>query len=207
MNFDFNNPTVLIAAAAIILLIVIGIALAVYKRKKTTAALRSRFGPEYELALKEHRNAGNAESRLLERVKRVEGLKKHELTEAERERFLRDWQGVQARFVDRPKSAVTEADELVSNVMQARGYPASGFEQRAADISVDYSRLVDSYRSANAIAVRAATDGATTEELRTAMIQYRGLFDELLAVSTTVAESRKPVYTEPAVDVVQRRAS
>jgi Ca2+-dependent lipid-binding protein len=207
MNIDFHNPTVLIVAAAIVLLIVIGIALAIHKRNKTTAELRSRFGPEYEVALKEHRDASKAESRLLARVKRVEGLKKREVTEIERERFLRDWQAVQARFVDRPRSAVTEADELVTSVMQARGYPASEFEQRAADISVDYSRLVDSYRSANSVAMRAATDGATTEELRTAMIQYRGLFDELLAVGTPAAESRKPAYTEPAVDAAQRRAS
>jgi len=41
---------------------------------------------------------------------------------------------VQSHFVDSPKEAVTEADDLVSSVMQSRGYPVSDFDQRAADV-------------------------------------------------------------------------
>jgi hypothetical protein len=39
---------------------------------------------------------------------------------------------------------------------------------------------MENYRLANAIAVRPGRVEATTEELRTAMIQYRAIFDELL---------------------------
>jgi hypothetical protein len=49
-------------------------------------------------------------------------MKIRELDAAERERFSAQWVSLQARFVDYPKGAVTEAGELVSSLMQARGY-------------------------------------------------------------------------------------
>jgi hypothetical protein len=91
-----------------------------------------------------------------------------------------EWQTIQSRFVDHPKAAVTEADDLVNALLEARGYPRTGFEQRAADVSVTYPRVMDNYRLAHDIAVRPGRVEATTEELRTAMIQYRGIFDELV---------------------------
>ena len=72
--------------------------------------------------------------------------------------------------------------------MKALGYPVSDFDQRAADISVDHPRVVDNYRSAHEIAMRVGKDQATTEDLRTAMIHYRSLFEELVQVPTTVKE-------------------
>lgn len=112
--------------------------------------------------------------------KRVEKFPIRELAVDERERFVTEWRVVQSRFVDDPKGAVREADELVSRLMQARGYPMSDFEQRAADISVDHPRVVDNYRAAHMIALRHRKGEATTEDLRSAIIYYRSLFDELL---------------------------
>ena len=74
----------------------------------------------------------------------------------------------------------------MSSLMKTRGYPESDFDQRAADISVDHSRVMENYRSAHEIAVRVGKSEATTEELRTAMIHYRSLFDELVQVSASV---------------------
>ena len=64
--------------------------------------------------------------------------------------------------------------------MKARGYPVSDFEELAVDISVDHPRVVENYRSAHDIAIRAGKDDATTEELRIVVIQYRSLFEELM---------------------------
>ena len=50
---------------------------------------------------------------------------------------------MQSRFVDDPNGAVTDADRLVEEVMQSRGYPVSDFDQRVADISVHHPRVVD----------------------------------------------------------------
>ena len=104
----------------------------------------------------------------------------------ERERFSKQWESVQSRFVESPKGAVTEADDLVSSLMKTRGYPVSDFDQRAADISVDYPRVAGNYRSAHEIALRIGKDEASTEDLRTAMIHYRSLFQELVQRPTSV---------------------
>ena len=68
--------------------------------------------------------------------------------------------------------------------MQTRGYPVTDFDQRAADISVDHPRVVDNYRSAHEIALRLRKGEASTEDLRTAMIHYRSLFEDLVQVQT-----------------------
>ncbi|MGC1871083.1 MAG: hypothetical protein WA700_09010 [Acidobacteriaceae bacterium] len=182
------NPTdlKLIAGAGVIVLIIIAVvALYLQKRRRTTAGLRKRFGTEYDRAVLLQGSEHKAEVKLADRETRVENLKIRDLGAAERERFMAEWTSVQSRFVDHPKSAVTEADELVSSLMQARGYPVSDFDQRAADISVNHPRLVECYRSAHGISVRPDSGQASTEELRTAMIHYRTLFDELIQVQTS----------------------
>jgi hypothetical protein len=110
----------------------------------------------------------------------VAALSTRELGITERERFVTEWHTVQSRFVDHPRVAVTEADDLINALLKTRGYPEAGFEQRAADLSVRYPRVVQDYRQAHSIIVRPGQVEATTEELRTAMIQYRNIFDELL---------------------------
>ena len=186
MHLNLTDLRLIAGVVVIVLLIVVGVALFVRNRRKTTAGFRNRFGPEYDRAVLEHGSEHKAEAKLADRETRVEGLKIRTLTPAERGRFSADWQSVQSRFVDHPKSAVTEADELVSSLMQARGYPVADFDQRAADISVDHPRLVENYRSAHGVAVRLGRDEASTEDLRTAMIQYRNLFNELVEEQTPV---------------------
>jgi hypothetical protein len=187
MNFDtstLTSPPFIIGAAVVVLVIVIAAAFVAHQHKRKTAELRRRFGTEYDLTLAEERSARKAEAKLLARVKRVEHLKLRELTESERAGFLAEWTAVQSRFVDRPRGAVIEADELINSVLQARGYPSVGFDQRAEDISVNHCRLVGPYRSAFAITSRAGRNESTTEELRTAMIHYRAVLEELLNVAT-----------------------
>jgi hypothetical protein len=82
--------------------------------------------------------------------------------------------------VDDPKGAVTLAESLVTDVMQARGYPIADFDQHAADISVDHPIVVQNYRAAHDIALRHGRGQASTEDLRNAMVHYRALFQELL---------------------------
>jgi len=186
LNIDYQNPAFIIGAAVALLAIAVIIALIVDRRRKATLGLRNRFGSEYDYCLRELKARDKAEAELQSRIQRVDRLKVRELTSSERARFVADWGAVQSRFIDHPRGAVTEADELVNAVMQARGFPAIGFAQRAADISVHHAYLVDSYRSAHGITVSAAKNEATTEELRTAMIHYRTLFDEFLQVTAPV---------------------
>jgi hypothetical protein len=187
MNLDLLDPKVIVLAAVVVILIIAGaVWLYVRQRRSTTADLRQKFGPEYDRAVLAHGSERKAESNLTEREKRVEKLKIRDLDPIEHERFSRQWKSVQSHFVDSPKGAVAEADDLVSSVMKARGYPISDFDQRSADISVDHPRLVENYRSAHDIALRVGKDEATTEDLRTAMVHYRSLFEDLMQVPTIV---------------------
>jgi hypothetical protein len=121
-----------------------------------------------------------AERALQEREKRVASFVIHPLSEADRTRFSDLWRSIQARFVDDPAGATDEADRIIGDVMQMRGYPVADFEQQAADLSVEHPDVVNNYRAAHAVAVRASQGEATTDELRVAFIHYRALFQELL---------------------------
>jgi hypothetical protein len=156
----------------------------VFVRNRRTENLRKRFGPEYERTVREI-GPRRAESKLREREKRVEKFSIRELSISERQHLLSEWRVVQSRFVDDPRGAAEDADALVNKVMQARGYPMSDFEQRAADVSVDHPRVVDNYCAAHEIALRQRRGQASTEDLRNALIYYRSLFDELLDTMST----------------------
>jgi hypothetical protein len=186
MNEYLQDPKYIMLAGVVILVIVVLAWLFVQKRKSTTADLRRKFGPEYERTVQQQGSERKAEAKLSDRQQRVEKLNIRDLDPMERERFSKQWESVQSRFVDSPRGAVAEADDLVSSLMKTRGYPVSDFDQRAADISVDHPRVVENYRSAHEIALRVGKNGASTEDLRTAMIHYRSLFEELVQVPTIV---------------------
>ncbi len=169
----------LIVIGLLVLLAVILIAwLSLQKRR--SERLRERFGPEYQRTVEQYGDKRRAEEELAGREKRVQALDIHPLTLQERDHFQEEWRTVQAEFVDAPDKAVTEADLLVQQLMQARGYPVGDFEQRAADISVEHANVVTHYRTAHDIAQRDGQGKGTTEDLRQAMVHYRALFDELL---------------------------
>lgn len=179
---DYTSPAVVAGLITVVLVATVAIALVIVNKNRRSRALKARFGSEYDLTLRRTHNKNKGEALLAARVERVERLNISPLPEALRAKFLLRWEAVQWRFLDHPRGAVTEADELVNELLMASGYPVAGFEQRAADISVDHARLVESYRRANIITQSAGRNEATTEELRTAMIYYRALFEELLDV-------------------------
>ena len=109
----------------------------------------------------------------------------------ERERFGTQWRRLQALFVADPEDAVRQAEELVAEVMRARGYPITDFEQRAADVSVDHPQVVEQFRLARATALRNERGEATTEEMRQAMIGYRALLGDLLEAKPAPSSLRQ----------------
>jgi hypothetical protein len=169
-----------------------------FRRKqsqKQSHKLQERFGPEYDRTVSELGSRTKGESELKAREKRVERLEILPLAPAEAARFSEAWQALQGRFVDNPKGVVVQAEQLVRELMEKRGYPMGDFERRAADISVDHPDVVANYRSAQAIAVRDQKGTADTEELRKAVVHYRALFDELLEVR----EPRQEIIAEKQV--------
>ena len=170
---------IIIAVAAVVVLAIVGIAL--FIRKRRTEKLRTRFGSaEYTRAVTEGGSQQKAEAALDARAARVEKLHIKPPGAGDRTRFIDSWAKVQARFVDGPGSAVTDADQLLTDVMSTRGYPVSDFEQRANDISVDHPLVLENYRAAHPSALRQSQGDADTEDLRQAMIHFRTLFEELV---------------------------
>jgi len=176
---DSPNSMLLAGIAIVILL---AIAAWLYLRNRQTKDLQQRFGPEYDRTVEALGSPSKAESELKARQKRVAQMKLVPLAPAEAARFSQAWRALQSQFVDNPKAVLAEADRLVCDLMQKRGYPMGDFEVCAADISVDHPAVVHHYRAAHDIALLDARGQADTEALRQAVVHYRALFAELLEV-------------------------
>jgi hypothetical protein len=181
------NTTYTIIAVVLILLITGAILAPIFSRRNRSTRLQGKFGPEYDHTVQTLGDEKKAHTELEARQKHVASLDIHPLSATEGERYVADWAAVQSKFVDEPGQAVIDADRLIMEVMQLRNYPVADFEQRAADLSVNYPELVSNYRAARVIAVKNEQYLADTEELRQAMIHYRSLFEELLEIEPVMA--------------------
>lgn len=171
--------TWVLLAVVVVLLVIIGVLVA---RQQRSRRLKDEFGPEYGRVVAERGDQHAAEKELADRRQRIGRFEIRTLEPAARERYLEQWGASQRHFVDEPVTAVGQAHELVQRVMRDRGYPVDeDFEQRAADISVEHPDVVENYRAAQEISLRARGGEASTEELRQAMVHFRALFDDLLA--------------------------
>ena len=174
-----DNTTLLIVGIVIVLVIGAMLVMA-FTRVQRSKRLQERFGPEYERIMNEAGDKRKAETELEARLAHVEGLEIRTLPAQDVNRFVQEWQATQAEFVDEPLASVQKADHLIREVMQTKGYPVDDFEQRAADISVDYPELVTDYRGLHLIAKKEEDDQVSTEEMRQAMVHGRALFENLV---------------------------
>jgi hypothetical protein len=146
--------------------------------------LKQRFGPEYDRMVADQQSHRKAEAELTSRERRVRSFDIRPLTAAARAEYSAQWASIQERFVDEPASAVSQAQQLVTAVLQDRGYPTEGYEQILADLSVEHARNLEHYRAAHALSESSANGSASTEDMRQAMIHYREMFDDLLDDNT-----------------------
>jgi hypothetical protein len=77
------------------------------------------------------------------------------------EGFKQRWDQIQVRFVDEPQASVKQADDLVQELMQRL---ADNFAQERSRLDQQWER----------------GEEASTEDLRTALQQYRSFFRRLL---------------------------
>ena len=181
-----NTTYTLIIAVVLILLIAGAVLGPAFFRRKRSERLQGKFGPEYDHTVQALGDEKKAHTELEARQKHVASLDIHPLSAQDGDRYVANWAAVQSRFVDEPGQAIIDADRLIMEVMQLRNYPVADFEQRAADLSVNYPGFVSNYRAARVIALKNEQSLADTEELRQAMIHYRSLFEELLEVEPAV---------------------
>ncbi|KOV90537.1 hypothetical protein [Streptomyces sp. NRRL B-3648] len=163
------------------------------------SSLKRRFGPEYERAVALHDgDTKAAERELAERVERHGELRERPLDGTERQRYADRWTSVQEHFVESPREAVAEADRLLAELAAERGYPdGARYEEQLAALSVHHPEHVDGYRQVHRAArlgAGAEESGSQTEELRSALLGARALFDEL--TSTEPGRHRAPTGAE-----------
>jgi len=186
-----TNTLVVVVITAIVMLAIGSWLGVVFSRRQRTKNLQKQFGSEYERTISEVGDQREAEDELQARVDHVKSLDIQPLSEEQTERFAYDWRSTQAKFVDQPIVAIQEADRLIKEVMAARGYPVEDFEQRAADISVDYPNLVVHYRGMRDITTRSEHEEVSTEDMRQAMVHCRALFEELLGAEVSEYKNQK----------------
>jgi hypothetical protein len=185
MSTGVWSGIVLAIIIIVVLVVVIGLITRVVGRRRHSQRLHETFGPEYDRTVSHYGSRDRAEAELQGRQERVQGFNIHPLAPADHARFSEAWRATQARFVDEPAAATAAADRLVTDLLVVRGYPMHEFEQRAADVSVHHPDVVANYRKAHATSLASEQGQASTEDLRTAMIHYRALFDELLGKAET----------------------
>jgi hypothetical protein len=149
--------------------------------------MRRQFGPEYDRLAKEL-GSRKAAAELTARQRRVDALGIHPLSAEQQARYSGEWTTVQEQFVDAPAAAVSAADTLIWDVMRDRSYPADNKDASVEALSVYHARPLDGYRQAQDI----RTESASTEELRTAMIRYRALFQDLVGVPAGQGTLQRP---------------
>ena len=149
------------------------------RRRRHQDELKTRFGPEYELAVARQGRKG-AEQVLEERLSAYEDIQHPSIGPSERETHTLDWRQAQYRFVDSPERAIREAEHIVVTVMEQRGYPAEDASSRADALSVDDPGLANSYRVAHQAFLMADRGAASVDQLLDAFFLYRELLEFLL---------------------------
>jgi len=193
------SRTITIVLIIVVLVIIAAIVYGVQTGRRRK--LQSTFGPEYDRAVADTGNRTEAEKELREREKRHAELRLRELSPESQQRYGAAWEEVQIQFVDNPSEAVGTADELVTRLITERGYPTAEYDERLADLSVEYADTLQHYREAHAISERNTTGQASTEDLRLALVHYRALFADLLGtdpVSTTPGTTTSDPDDAPA---------
>jgi hypothetical protein len=179
MNDSERLWAVVALVGVAVMLIALALTISRQRGRARRAQLQQRFGPEYDIAVDEL-GPGRAEHELEERTRRVAHFRFNELSATDRARFATKWHDIQANFVDDPAVTVTTANELINEVMRARGYPTLSFEQRLADLSVEHPTVVQHYRAAHELSRSVFNGTVDTEQLRQALVHYRMLFTDLL---------------------------
>jgi hypothetical protein len=167
-----------------------------YSKRK----LRTSFGPEYHRVVQERGSRKAADRELQRRVRTHDALPLTPVSGVDQAFYATSWEHVQGGFLDDPVVALVGAEQLVVKLLDARGYPGEDQNERLALLSVRHANTLAGYRQAQRISEEARTDpaAASTEAMRTALMQYHALFDELLAAPGASAAPRRNQDSEVA---------
>lgn len=175
--------TVIIVLVVLVVVVVAGATITGVRTRRRRATLRSDFGHEYDHAVAGSTNRREAERDLMARRQEHEELQLRPLSEASRTRYSDEWAVVQAKFVDAPVLALSDADNLVTRLLAERGYPTDGFDDQARMLSVEHSHVIADYREAHAVELESRSGTADTESVRNALLDLRRVFESVMSTA------------------------
>lgn len=176
----------------LVVLLIIAVAVAAFasmRARRRRAALQAGFGSEYDRTVTGADNRREAERELVARQQEHEQLQLRPLSEAARLRYREEWTAVQAKFVDAPVLALSEADSLVTRLLADRGYPTDDFDNQARLLSVEHAHVIEDYRTAHAVELDSRSGTADTEAVRNALLDFRRVFEDVMGAADTSAAS------------------
>jgi hypothetical protein len=182
---------VTIGAIITIIATVLVIAVMAYaaRREYAKRQIRSSFGPEYDRVKAEHGGTRGADRELTRRAHMHNKLRLEQISADDQDFYATSWEHVHGSFLDDPAVALSSAEQLIARLLTARGYPAGDNGEHMALLSVQHGNTLVGYRQARSVSERLGSDPASvsTEEERTALMQYQALFGDLLAVPGAAA--------------------
>ena len=190
---------VLVLVIALLLVLVAMTAL----RKRRSANLRNDFGKEYDRTVEEAGKRRDAEKELLARKEEHGSLELRPLTRTAQQRFTSAWTGIQTRFVDTPALALTEADALVTQLLSERGYPVDDFDTKTRLLSVEHTDVLEAYRHAHDVEEQSRARTADTETVRNAFLDFRRVFEDVMAGAA--ADDDQAPYPDDEPQVTRQR--
>lgn len=176
-------------AGLVALAVAAAVTVVLLQRRRRRRALQRRYGAEYEHTVRRTGSRRRAVHQLVAREAERHRYEIRDLDADERGRFLARWDALQAGFIEDPWPAVRGADELITAVAVARGYPG---RDPMAGVSVDHPSSLDRYRAAGR-RVEAKGVEASTEELRRAMLAARDVLETLAGGRSIPPGGRSPL--------------
>jgi hypothetical protein len=176
---------VIIEMIIIVIIAVITIALIAYASRRASGT----FGPEYARVKTEHGGTRAADRELNRRTRIHDKLRLEPISADDQDSYATSWEHVQGGFLDDPAVALSGAEQLIARLLAARGYPADEQGEQLALLSVQHGGTLAGYRQAQSVSERMRIDPTrvTTEQKRTALMQYQVFFGDLLTVPGAAA--------------------
>jgi len=188
---------VTIVALFISVLLMIGFtgAFATGRRRRLYAS----FGAEYELVAAQYDDRRAARRELLRRARLHRTLRLKTISTDDQDYYATSWVRVQGGMSHNPVRALNDAAELVRDLLDARGYPDDQ-DKQVALLSVKHASALVGYRTAQLTLhqAKAESSATATEEMHSALVLFRVLFDGVLGVRGAAA----PVRAAPAAQAV-----
>lgn len=191
----------IIAVIVIVLVVIAVVATVASMRTRRSTAERKLLGPEYD-RLADEVGPRKANEEFDKRRQRVDGLGVKPLSGERQTAYVGQWEAAQEQFIDSPAQAVSSAGSLITAVAADRGYQTTDHDQLLTDLSVYHGRHLDGYRQ-GWLATGQHGGQATTEDMRQALLGYRGLFFDLLEYDDPDATSgdARPLAGQTAAEV------